>query len=313
MLCYERPEVQRNSVATIRDFFRWVTGGVSAIALLSLAACGSGGSGGDPGIASDPIQAEAYNDVSLELNRVPGDSERAAIDQYAVWFPRATAVAPIIKDGTLPGWYNIGSGDFSRYVYPSQSPPLKADPHYFQFRETASEFDNSLAQLLAYVATQTGLPIDASDFVEVEAYGDVFGDTLRAGFNSVVSMGENIDWFIDVLTQADGNIVVNVIYARESVFDGWDGILLPLVFNGYVQDPGIFNNRDVFLAGTDRQKTDFYSAMINTKVLSEFGTFITLSAGAQQAMDNAVTISECALASNCTISYVGGRAVSNYQ
>ncbi len=293
--------------------------------LLMVSACG-GGSGSDngleTGVEDDGVvqntetvtvgDAATYSDITLDLNRVIGDDERAAVDQYGVWFPEAIVVPPKIANGGLPGWYDIGTDDFSRYVHPSRSVPLLTDPHFFQFRENAADYNNSLEELLRHVEDQIGFSLNSDAFIEIEAYGYVFGDTLRAGFNSVVFNGANIDWFVDVLSMADGSVIVNVFYATEAVFSSWDGILMPLVFNDYVTDPGIFVNRDVFLAGTDKQKTDFYSAMVNTRVMSDFGSFVILSNAAQQAMDNAVTISECAAASNCTISYVNGRAVSNY-
>jgi len=99
----------------------------------------------------------------------------------------------------------------------------------------------------------------------------------------------------------------------REVFDSWDAVLLPLVRNGYVSDPSMFENREVMRAGTDAEKTGFYVGMVNTKIMSDFGALSTLSEGAMQAARNASTIAGCAGASNCTVSYDGtGNAIAEF-
>ncbi len=284
--------------------------------LLLISACGGGE--GDSTLSdntSGSSQAEAYSDILLDLDAPLSQEALASIERYNVMFPASEIPPPIIDSlGNLPGWHDISTSSFKRFVYPSQNRPLRTDPHFFQFNELPENFDNNLNKLLYYVAEETGLPsVDLSNFVDVEAWTQIFGVGLRAGFNRVTFQGEKLDWFIDVLgIREDGKVLVNVIYAPIVTFDSWDGILLPLVFNGSVEDPEIFASREVFKAGTAKQKTEFYAAMVNTKVISEFNAFVTLSAGAQQAMDNAVTISACGSSNNCTISYVGGNAIADY-
>ena len=291
---------------------------ISTVFAISISACGGGGGGDsgndDSGNSNVQTQSAFYADITVEIDRVVSADDQRAITDNLSKFPRAEVVPPLITNGALPGWFDIGIDDFSRYVYASQANPLITDPHFFQFVEQPEDHGNDFATLLQYVATETGLTATSlDDFVKVEAWFQVFGVELRVGFGSTTIDGAAIDWFMDVLgIREDGTVLVNVVYARSSVFDTWDGILLPLVLNGYVSEPSLFDNRDVFQAGTDEQKTQFYSAMVNTKVISDFGAFVDISAGAQQAMDNAVTISQCAGASNCTITYVGGVAFADY-
>ncbi len=293
---------------------------ISTVAAILISACG-GSSGGDSiGLGSDSgnsnvqTPSASYTDITVDIDRVVSAEDQRAISDNLSKFPRAEAVPPLITNGGLPGWFDIGTDEYSRFVFPSQANPLITDPHFFQFVEQPADHGNDFGTLLQYIATETGLTATSlDDFVKAEAWFQVFGVELRVGFSSTTIDGAAIDWFMDVLgIREDGTVLVNVVYARSSVFDSWDGILLPLVLNGYVSEPSIFENRDVFQAGTEEQKTQFYSAMVNTKVISDFGAFVDISAGAQQAMDNAVTISQCAGASNCTITYVGGVAFADY-
>jgi len=288
-----------------------------------LVACGSEVDSPDIGDfsseqASDvttPTPTAVYTDVSVDLDRAVSEAERNSIQRYRSLFPTALSVPPIIdSSGNLPGWHDISPAGFSRRVYPSQNPPLKTDPHFFQFEELPENHGYSLQNLLTYVHRQSGLPaIDSTSFVDIEGWTQLFGVGLRASFKAVSFKGKEIHWFIDVLgIRADGTMLINMIYAEAAVFDSWDGILLPLVFNGHVKDPSIFTNREVFTAGTFDQKTQFYAAVVNTNLQTQYDILVSLSEGAQQAVSNAVTISECAVASNCNIYYVNGRAVANY-
>lgn len=227
-------------------------------------------------------------------------------------FPSAIVPPPIPATGAdgklfVPGWEKADRKDA-----------------FFQ------PLDGSTAGFLQIVRQNDGYNIDSffdllletADFEEInrpsgiqaEAFSAVFGPMVAAVFGKAEFNGEPIQFFADLHGPDDENKVIGtVIYATLDAFESWDAVLMPLVRNGYVSDPSIFENRDVMRAGTDAEKTNFYVGMVNTKIMSEYGAFSTLSSGAMQAAQNASTIAGCAGASNCSVSYDGsGNAVADF-
>lgn len=150
--------------------------------------------------------------------------------------------------------------------------------------------------------------------VEVEAFRAVFGTMVAAVFGEARYSRKKVVFFADLHGPDTSGIVVGtLIFAPRDIFESWDGVLMPLVKNGYVSDPSIFENRAVMRLGDAENQTTFYAGMVNTKIMSEYGALGTLSAGAIQAAQNASTIAGCASASNCSISYDGaGNAIADH-
>ena len=146
------------------------------------------------------------------------------------------------------------------------------------------------------------------------AFKATFGPMVAAVFGKAKEERREVQFFADLYgPDEENNVIGTIIYAPPEVFDSWDGVLLPLVRNGYVENPDMFDNRAVMRAGGDAEKTGFYVGMVNTKIISEMGALSTLSAGAVQAARNASTIAGCAGASNCSVSYDGsGNAVADF-
>lgn len=227
-------------------------------------------------------------------------------------FPQATLAPPIpVRDANgalfIPGWVKIDGRD-AFYV-----PDDGSNAGFFQIIRQNDGFNvDSFFDLLLQEAELER--VDRPQGIQAEAFSATFGPMVAAVFGRARHEGQAVSFFADLHGPDDENKVIGtLIYARPEVFDGWDGVLLPLIRNGYVKDPSIFENRDALRAGNDAQKTQFYVGMVNTKIMSEFGALSTLSQGAIQAAQNASTIASCAGASNCSISYDGvGNAVADF-
>ncbi len=234
------------------------------------------------------------------------------LSQNFAMFPRATLAPPIpvtSPDGALfiPGWTKTDSKD--AFYQPDDG----TNAGFFQIIRQNDGFTiDSFLDLLIKEGALTR--VERPKGVQAEAFSATFGPMVAAVFGRATHKGQSVAFFADLHGPDDqGKIIGTLIYASPSVFDSWDGVLLPLVRNGYVKDPSIFENRDVLRAGNDAQKTQFYAGMVNTKIMAEFGALSTLSQGAIQAAQNASTIASCAGSSNCAVSYDGmGNAVADF-
>ncbi len=227
-------------------------------------------------------------------------------------FPNASLVPPIpVPDESgalfIPGW-TVQEGPDAFYL-PQQS---GQNAGFLQIMRENSNYtiDSFFDEL---IATAELSEVTRPQGIEAEAFKSVFGPMVAAVFGEARKNGEPVSFFADLHGPDERGIIGTLIYAPAATFDSWDGVLLPLVRNGYVRDPSIFENRSVMTAGSDTEKTRFYVGMVNTKIMSEFGALQTLSEGALQAAKNATTIASCAGASNCSVSYDGlGNAVADF-
>ena len=227
-------------------------------------------------------------------------------------FPRAITAPPVpATDASgalvIPGWVK-GDGKDAFY-----QPQDGANAGFFQIIRQNNGFNiDSFFDLLIEEANLEA--VERPQGVQAEAFSATFGPMVAAVFGKALHNGEVVSFFADLHGPDDENKVIGtLIYAPDDVFESWDGVLLPLIRNGYVKDPSIFENREVLRAGNDAEKTRFYVGMVNTKIMSEFGALSTLSQGAIQAAQNASTIASCAGASNCSVSYDGmGNAVADF-
>ena len=227
-------------------------------------------------------------------------------------FPNATIAPPIpatASDGTIfiPGWTKADQKD--AFYQPTDG----SHAGFLQIIRINDGFNiDSFFDLLISEAGLTN--VNRPKGVQAEAFSATFGPMVAAVFGKADHQGQPIQFFADLHGPDDENKVIGtLIYAQPDVFNSWDGVLLPLLRNGYVKDPSIFDNREVLRAGNDTEKTNFYVGMVNTKIMAEFGALSILSEGAMQAARNASTIAGCAGASNCSVSYDGmGNAVADF-
>lgn len=226
-------------------------------------------------------------------------------------FPDALIAPPIpvaAADGTLgiPGWRKADRGDA---VYHPE------DGSHAGFYQIIRQNDGyTIDSFLDHLIETAGLThVVRPKGVQAEAFAATFGPMVAAVFGRGEMDGRAVVFFADLHGPDDQNTVIGtLIYAAPEVFESWDGVLLPLIRNGYVKDPGIFENRAVMRAGSDAQRTDFYVGMVNAKIMAEFGALSLLSEGALQAARNATTIAGCAGSDSCSISYDGlGNAVAD--
>ena len=231
------------------------------------------------------------------------------LERHFAMFPNAVTAPPIPvagADGALfiPGW---AEADHADVFY---QPDDGATAGFLQItRENNGYTIDSFFDELIAAAGLTD--VDRPMGMEAEAFKTVFGPMVAAVFGAGQRDGTSVTFFADL--HVDGRVLGTLIYATTDEFNRWDGVLLPLVRNGYVKDPGIFENRAVMRAGTKAQWTEFYVGMVNTKIMSEANAFAAISAGAMQAASNASTIASCAGASNCSVSYDGaGNAVADF-
>ena len=227
-------------------------------------------------------------------------------------FPNAIVPPPIPVTGAdgklfIPGWIKTGRDD--AFFQPEGG----ADAGFLQIiRQNDGYNIDSFFDLLI---SEAGLDsVSRPDGQEAEAFKATFGPMVAAVFGKAREERQEVRFFADLYgPDEENNVIGTIIYASPEVFDSWDGVLLPLVRNGYVENPDMFDNRAVMRAGSDAEKTGFYVGMVNTKIISEMGALSTLSAGAVQAARNASTIAGCAGASNCSVSYDGsGNAVADF-
>ena len=227
-------------------------------------------------------------------------------------FPRALVAPPIPVagyDGKLfiPGWtkteredafYTTGEGEATGFLQVIRQNDGFTIDSFFDHVVKAS----GLTDVLRPAGQQA------------EAFRATYGPMVAAVFGQGKFEGTPVSLFIDLHGPDDtGQIIGTMIYAPKDVFDSWDAVLLPLVRNGYVEDPSIFENRNVMRRGTDIQKTALYVGMINRKIMADFGSYVSLSEGAMQAARNAATIAACAGADNCNVTYDGsGNAVAEF-
>ena len=233
------------------------------------------------------------------------------LERAFAMFPDARLAPPIpVADGSgalfIPGW-GLQDGPDALYL-----PDNGETAGFLQIIRPNDNYniDSFFDELIRAAGLSS---ISRPQGVEAEAFKAVFGPMVAAVFGQARKDGVPVSFFADLHGPDERGIIGTLIYAPPATFDSWDGVLLPLVRNGYVQDPAIFENRSVMRAGSDTEKTRFYVGMVNTKIMSEFGALQTLSAGALQAAQNASTIASCAGANNCSVSYDGmGNAVADF-
>lgn len=228
--------------------------------------------------------------------------------------------APVYEIGangktTIPGWQQVDSD--KGLLFMPVGFTKEYDPHMYQITTTSNEGQfKTYDDFLKFVTDKTPLKnIKRHEGLKVEAFYQVFGVMVVASFGEAEIDGVKMSLFMDVYgPDTDGKLTGILIYARSEIFAAWDGVLFPLVLNGYVEDPSIFTNKEVMQITDYNIATDFYVAMINTKVSSEYATLVSLSESALQAMRNASVITSCASSDNCYITYDGdGNAVPNYR
>lgn len=227
-------------------------------------------------------------------------------------FPNAILPPPIPAEGAdgklfIPGWTKTDRVD--AFFQPTDG----SDAGFLQIIRQNDGYN--IDSFFDVLISEAGLDdVTRPTGQEAEAFKAVYGPMVAAVFGEAKITGQTVTFFADLHgPDASDAIIGTLIYAPREVFDSWDAVLLPLVRNGYVSDPSMFENREVMRAGTDAEKTGFYVGMVNTKIMSDFGALSTLSEGAMQAARNASTIAGCAGASNCTVSYDGtGNAIAEF-
>ena len=211
----------------------------------------------------------------------------------------------------IPGWTKVSTELGSLHTPKNAS--AKYDPHLFQI--TTENKGYNVDTFFDYLGKKANLKnIKKPIGVTVDGYFQIFGKMLACSFGEAEIDGQKVYFFMDLLgPDFDNTILGNVVYAKPEVFESWHGALFPLVLNGYVESPDIFTNEKVFQIQNFENSTQFYAAMINTKLNSEYSSLMTLSNEAMRAMKNATVIAGCAASDNCEIGYdAQGNAVEEY-
>ena len=210
----------------------------------------------------------------------------------------------------IAGWEKLESEEGNFYV------PIglkdSSSPRFFQI---ITDNNNYNAEgFFNYVTSKTPLKITKLKEVVMNSHYLIEGKMLVACFGEGRVNEKKVLFFMDLNgPDVDNKIIGNLIYASPQTFDSWNGILCPLVLNGYVKDITIFEDKSVFEIKDFANAANFYGAMVDTKLYSELSVMTTLSNEAMKAMKNATTISNCILSDDCNITYDGqGVAQPNY-
>ena len=198
----------------------------SLVVTIVLSGCGSSDAGVSNEDGSEPNTHLQYQDITLDPDRSVSNEERESINLFNSWFPSSSAVAPIIRNGSLPGWQDISTPSFKRFVFSNEAVPLLTDPHFFQFSFQAADYNNSLIELLDAVQTATLLEnVTVNRLVEIESWRAIFGQTLNAGYSQSEILDEDIVWFIDTLGPDPSDIATRGGWPVVVAGDQWFGRL----------------------------------------------------------------------------------------
>ncbi len=185
-------------------------------------------------------------------------------------------------------------------------------PRFFQIVTPNSNYNAE--RFFKFLASNTALKNISFTEVVMNSHYLVEGRMLVACFGEGQVNGEKVYFFMDLNgPDLDNKIIGNLVYATPELFNAWNGVLFPLVLNGYVKDTTVFENKSVFKVSDFTSAANFYGAMVDTKLYSELSVMTTLTNEATKAMQNASTISNCVLSDNCDITYdAEGKAQPNY-
>ena len=210
----------------------------------------------------------------------------------------------------IMGWEKVESDEGN--LYRPSNVTVAVSPGFFQL--VAPNNNYNAQGFFEYLASKTPLKITTLKEVVMNSYYLIEGKMLVACFGEGLVNEEKVYFFMDLNgPDINNEIIGTLVYASPQIFDSWNGILFPLVLNGYVKDTSIFENKTVFKIKDFSVAATFYGAMVDTKLYSELSVISTLSEEAMKAMKNATTISNCVLSDNCEIIYDSeGIAKPNY-
>ena len=224
--------------------------------------------------------------------------------QNGAGFPNASVPAPVYapdgKGGVhIPNWVNQNVP--GRSVWSTSASPQPADPHLVQINMTDTGA-YTVDSFFDHFLKEAGLrDVNRTRAVEAESFKVVFGPMVAVVIGNATVSGQRVKFFADLHGPDQGKISATVVYSSEDIFNSWDGVLLHLVRNGYVENPGIFTNRAVMKTGTDRQLAEFYVGMVNRKIMSDFGAYMSLTEISNKTMRNASVIAGCGMADECEV------------
>ncbi len=211
----------------------------------------------------------------------------------------------------IDGWEKLESEQGN--LYAPKGLKNATTPGFFQMITPNNNYNAE--RFFKFLASNTALKNISLKEVVMNSHYLIEGKMLVACFGQGQVEGKKVYFFMDLNgPDLDNKIIGNLVYATPEVFNAWNGVLFPLVLNGYVKDPSTFEDKSVFKVVDFASAATFYGAMVDAKLYSELSVMSTLSNEANKAMQNASTISNCILSDNCDITYdAEGKAQPNYK
>lgn len=162
----------------------------------------------------------------------------------------------------INGWEKLDADEGNFYAPSTAKEALS--PRFFQILAPNNSYDSE--GFFEYLASLTPLEIISLKEVVMNSHYLVEGRMLVACFGEGRINGEKVYFFMDLNgPNVNNEIIGNLVYATPQMFNSWNGILVPLVLNGYVKDTAQFQNKEVFKIKDFAAAATFYGAMVDTK------------------------------------------------